>query len=99
MHQTHESLPARRPSYRTIRISATAHGAKEVIVTGDFTGWAKEGVRLAHKGSGQWETSLQLAPGDYEYRLIIDGRWEDHPDARKRVPNPFGSHNCVLTVH
>lgn len=98
MNLPHETVTSRKPMYRSIRFSATVPGAKEVIVTGDFTGWTKEGVRLVHRGSGQWETTLQLAPGHYEYRLIVDSRWEDHAEARNRVPNPFGSKNCVLHV-
>ncbi|MBI3858582.1 MAG: hypothetical protein HY293_23090, partial [Planctomycetes bacterium] len=43
-------------------------------------------------------TALDLPPGEYEYRLIVDGVWRDHPGAAKRVPNPFGTENCVLVV-
>lgn len=98
MSQPQGTVAPKKPMYRSIRITATAMGAKEVILTGDFTGWAKEGVRLTPKGLGLWETTLQLAPGEYEYRLLVDGRWQDHADARKRVPNPFGTQNCVLSV-
>jgi len=28
----------------------------------------------------------------------VDGQWRDHPDAPRRVSNPFGGENCVLTV-
>lgn len=88
----------KKPAYQSIRLAHVAPGAKEVIVTGDFCGWTKEGIRLSSSGNGQWETILQLAPGEYQYRLLVDGRWQDHPSAKKRVPNPFGSENCVLAV-
>jgi hypothetical protein len=41
---------------------------------------------------------LNLAPGEYQYRLLVDGEWKDHSEAKRRVPNAFGSENCVLTV-
>jgi 1,4-alpha-glucan branching enzyme len=81
-----------------IRLGHVAPKAKEVIVTGDFTRWSRTGVPLRTTGDGIWETTLLLAPGEYQYRLLVDGLWQDHPNARKRVPNPFGSENCVLVV-
>ena len=73
-------------------------GAQEVVLTGDFTGWAKDKVRLFPSGPGEWGAHLDLPPGEYQYRLIIDGEWRDDPAGARRVPNPFGTHNCVLIV-
>jgi hypothetical protein len=73
-------------------------GAREVVVTGDFTQWAKDKIRLTPAAGGEWFTLLELAPGEYQYRLIVDGVWRDHPEAARRVRNPFGTENCVLTV-
>ena len=72
--------------------------AEEVRVTGDFTEWRKDGVRLSHDGNGDWRTVLALEPGRYQYRLLVDGEWKDHAEAIERVGNPFGSENCVLRV-
>lgn len=72
--------------------------AAEVRVTGDFTGWDEAGIRLSPVGERQWRTVLPLEPGRYQYRLIVDGAWRDHAEAAERVPNPFGSENCVLQV-
>lgn len=73
-------------------------GARDVVLTGDFTGWARDRVQLLPAGPGEWGTLLQLLPGEYQYRLIVDGEWRDDPGGTKRVPNPFGTHNSVLTV-
>jgi 1,4-alpha-glucan branching enzyme len=73
-------------------------GAREVVLTGDFTGWAKDKVRLAPAGPGEWGTHLELPPGEYQYRLIVDGEWRDDPAGAKKVANPFGTQNGVLTV-
>jgi hypothetical protein len=43
-------------------------------------------------------TALQLAPGEYQYRLRVDGRWENNPAAERRAANAFGSENDVLVV-
>jgi len=83
---------------KRVKFSAKLKGAKEVVLTGDFTGWVRDKIRLRSAGGEEWYADLQLAPGEYQYRLIVDGQWHDHPEAQKRVPNAFGSQNCVLTV-
>lgn len=72
--------------------------AGDVRVTGDFTGWTLAGIPLWDDGDGSWWTMLPLSAGVYEYRMVIDGDWADHDEARVRVDNPFGGENCILTV-
>jgi hypothetical protein len=83
---------------RTVTFVARIEAATSVRVTGDFTEWSQGGIPLAMEAGGEWKTLLKLAPGEYQYRLIVDGEWRDHPEAQKRVPNPFGSENDVLIV-
>jgi 1,4-alpha-glucan branching enzyme len=89
---------ATRTVPRRVAIAVHAPEATEVRVTGDFTHWVKQGIRLSHDGNGPWRTVLPLEPGTYQYRLLIDGEWKDHAEATERVRNPFGSENCVLMV-
>jgi len=83
---------------REVPFTARAKGASEVIVTGEFTKWSNEGIRLRKGPHDEWRTVLELEPGEYQYRLVVDGIWQDDPQAQKRVPNPFGGHNSVLRV-
>lgn len=85
---------------KTRRVTLVAHidGAKEVVLTGDFTDWSKDRVKMAEAAEGEWRATLALSPGKYEYRLLADGEWRDHLEAAKRVANAFGSENCVLVV-
>ena len=95
------SMQTRRKSKKTAKsvpFEVRAEGAREVIVTGDFTGWKAEGIRLEKNANGAWAATLDLEPGEYQYRLRIDGEWRDHEQAVERVPNPYGSTNGVLKV-
>lgn len=94
---THD-VTEKRSKMKRVPFVAHVESARAVMVTGDFTGWSSEGVRLAKGANGRWQASLKLAPGEYQYRLRVDGEWRDHAEARKRVPNPFGTENCVLEV-
>lgn len=83
---------------KQVSLVARAPEAKAVSVSGDFTQWSLEGIPLTKDSSGDWRLTLKLAPGEYQYRLRIDGQWQDHAEAQKRVPNPFGTQNCVLSI-
>jgi len=90
--------PWPKSATRWIPIEVHLSGAHDVVITGDFVHWAPQGVPLSYDGAETWRTALDLAPGEYQYRLIVDGVWADDPKATKRVPNEHGSENCGLTV-
>ena len=83
---------------REVPIVVRAKGASEVIVTGDFTQWSRDGIRLRKGPSEEFRTILELEPGEYQYRLVIDGVWQEDPQALRSVPNPYGGQNSVLKV-
>lgn len=87
-----------KPAGKPTPVIVKAESAREVVITGDFTGWSPDRVKLIPGPGGVWEGELMLPPGEYQYRLLVDGEWRDHTEAAKRVPNPYGGENCVLTV-
>ena len=85
----------RRRRY-TFTLDAPAAGA--VAVAGSFNGWAADARPLKRGKGGLWQATVLLPPGRYEYRFVVDGQWRDDPACADRVPNGFGSENCVLQV-
>ena len=83
---------------RKVTFACHAPEAQAVSLAGCFTNWDQAPVGLKKRQGGLWETTIPLAPGTYEYRLIVDGQWQDDPQCPTRVPNPFGTENCVRTV-
>lgn len=67
-------------------------------MAGDFNHWRVRDARLRQDETGTWKTQLWLTPGRYEYRFIVDAEWRDDPHASVRVPNGFGSSNCIVEV-
>jgi 5'-AMP-activated protein kinase regulatory beta subunit len=54
-------------------------------------------------GDGSWRVELELAPGRYEYKFIVDGAWCCEPghadaDCADCVPNACGTMNRVIEV-
>ena len=78
--------------------SFTAPGASCVQLAGDFTQWEQRPVDLQKGADGVWRTILELAPGAYHYRFLVDGQWRDDPECALLVPNPYGSQDAVREV-
>lgn len=72
--------------------------ARSVKLAGDFTDWEKFPVDMKPAENGAWATVLSLEPGEYAYRFIVDGEWQDDPQCTRRVTNPFGSQNAVVEI-
>lgn len=89
-----EKKPARKVTFAT---RAPDH-VRAVVLTGDFTGWAMDALRLDRDADGLWRATLELAPGEYQYRLLWDGEWADDPNASRRARNAFGTENCILVI-
>ena len=94
-HQTDVGENGRRIE---VELTCEASQAGRVFVAGDFNHWRACDTRLRRDEIGSWKVQLWLPPGRYEYRLIVDGEWQDDPHASIRVPNVFGSNNCVLEI-
>lgn len=75
-----------------------APGALSVLLVGDFTDWQKQPIPLQCRGEGLWGVEVELPPGTHHYRFLVDGDWRDDPECTVRVPNAFGSDNCVRQV-
>ena len=72
--------------------------ATSVMLVGDFTEWQQGALVMAKGEDGVWTTELKLPQGKHSYLFIVDGEWQDDPNAAARVPNAFGSSNCILEI-
>jgi hypothetical protein len=59
------------------------------------------GVRSHIDSEGEarvWTKVMDLAPGTYQYRYVVDGDWRADPDNPSAVEGPGGARNSVLVV-
>ena len=75
--------------------SLEASRARFVQIAGDFNGWI--GSAMERSGPVWWKV-LPLAPGRYQYRYVVDGRWQADPANAEAEPSPYGEFNSVVTV-
>ena len=73
-------------------------GAKSVAVVGSFNDWDATKNVLTQSSDGVWSTNIMLAPGRYEYQIVVDGKWIADPSAQRSASSEFGAANSVLIV-
>ena len=88
-----------------IRITCHSPKAREVLLAGTFNDWNPSSLPMKRTAQGKWSVELQLAPGRYEYKFLVDGCWCCDPhtpdDASPRngcVVNALGTQNRILLV-
>ena len=72
--------------------------AATVSIAGTFNNWHPSTIPMQRSADGRWLEEAALAPGIYEYCLVVDGKWMPDPLAKNSVPNPFGGRNSILEV-
>ena len=78
--------------------SLDAPSAERVLLVGSFTKWQQDAIPMKKGKDGVWAAKVELPPGSYSYRFIVDGEWWDDPECEMRAPNPFGSQDMVRQV-
>lgn len=94
--------PKRHPA---TRFTCHAPEARAVFLAGSFNDWSTDSTPMAKEAEGNWGVAVDLKPGRYEYKFIVDGAWccgpghdSDGHECRECVPNPFGTKNLVIEV-
>lgn len=74
----------------------TFSNAKSVFVAGNFNAWNQGELEMIKTDSG-WVLPYVLAPGNYEYKFIVDGQWMPDPfNLRTNGEGPYT--NSVLVI-
>lgn len=86
-----------------VTFSYPVGGASEILVSGEFNGWAGNAadgayVMLDEDADGIAEVTKVLEPGTYQYKFIVDGAWVQDPNNPNLVDDTFGGFNNVLEV-
>ena len=72
----------------------------EVACVGDFNRWNKNyGKMIYYPKLNKWSIKLNLKPGRYRYKFLIDGtKWIPDPKAKEFVDDGFGGKCSVIVV-
>jgi len=89
---------AKKQSTAKSTFELKAPEAKKVALTGDFLSWNEKGIALKKSKGGLWKGGVDLKPGRYEYKFIVDGQWWTDPQNNNRIRNSLGSENSVREI-
>lgn len=69
--------------------------AQNVYISGSFNGWSTSQNPMKRVDSG-WTVDLDLKPGKYTYKFIIDGKWIHDPYNKLKERDGAGGYNSVV---
>lgn len=74
------------------------NGCRKVQLVGSFNNWEPTTAGMTRQKDGTYRKRLTLEPGEYRYKFLVDGAWVADTTADGLVPNPFGTHDSLVTV-
>ena len=76
-----------------------APGARSVRLVGSFNDWRPTEDYLMEPGEdGMWSKTVSLAPGEYQYKFIVDDMWVEDKNNPRLTNDPFGGRNSVIEI-
>ena len=72
--------------------------AGSVSLAGTFNDWDPTVQPLVQGDDGLWRTSIELEPGEYLYKFVVDGTWVEDPGNPESVDDGYGGVNSILIV-
>ncbi len=84
---------------KAVTFTLHAEKGKAVYLAGSFNEWSTTAKKMAYKAKdGIYAATVQLPPGDYQYKFVIDGTWCADPENVNAVKNDQGTFNSIFTV-
>jgi chromosome partitioning protein len=83
---------------RRVVLSYHHFDGQALQIAGDFNDWIPDYGVETRSFNGTVQKVLKIPPGAYQYRVIIDGEWQEDPVNPVRVPNDLGGTNSLLRV-
>lgn len=72
--------------------------ARKVSVVGDFNEWSPDANPMKKGEDGVWSIYINIPPGEYEYKFVVDGNYIVDPNNPNTVPDPYGGENSLIKV-
>jgi hypothetical protein len=74
--------------------------ATSVKIVGSFNNWIPtEDYLMDRNEDGTWSKIIPLAPGEYQYKFIVDDKWVEDRNNPNIVTDPYGGRNSILSIN
>ena len=89
---------AKKPTRRSVMFKLEDAPGRQVFVAGCFSNWEPKHKLVDREGRGVYTAKILLAPGEYQYKFVVDGEWRLDAANPNFVPNDFGTLNSLLKI-
>jgi len=72
--------------------------AGKVHLAGSFNNWSTTATPMSKDDEGYWKTTMDLDPGEYEYKFVVDGAWITDQENPNTKADPYGGTNSVVEI-
>lgn len=83
---------------RTCKFEINAPAGSKVFIAGTFNNWNPTSHKMRKGAKGVYYTTLELSPGRYEYKFLVNDDWHADEKCPNWVPNGLGTLNSVIEV-
>ncbi len=87
---------AAAPKGKPVIFTLDAPYGWDVALAGTFNNW--EPRAMIKDTDGLWRLSVNLTPGTYQYRFLVDTEWREDPANPNKTINEYGSFNSIVEV-
>jgi hypothetical protein len=89
--------PVVSPTGNTIFRLKGYQAAKVVALSGTFNNW-NQSTTVLSRGVDEWLCRINLTPGEYQYKFLVDGQWIIDPGNPNTKEDGNGHVNSVLVI-
>ena len=88
-----------KPKTKRVTFKVHADPGSKVFLAGSFNNWDPAAKELTDpKGTGLFSGTVNLVPGTYEYKFVINSTWCVDPECADWEQNSLGTLNSVRKV-
>lgn len=81
-----------------IDFSIAAPNAKQVFLAGEMTDWDVDKRAMQRDASGTWHATLDIEPGQWLYKFVVDGQWVQDPATSDHDADGQGGQHSFVFV-
>jgi len=89
---------SKKPQRQMVVLNFDEIDCKRLQLAGDFNNWVPDQDIETRNINGHWQKVFTAAPGVYEYRIVVDGKWQQDPTNSAEIPNELGGINSLLQI-
>jgi chromosome partitioning protein len=87
-----------KPQRQMVVLNFDEIDCKRLQLAGDFNNWVPDRDIETRNINGHWQKVFTASPGVYEYRIVVDGKWQQDPTNPAEIPNELGGINSLLQI-